>query len=73
MQAIQSVVGDVAEYFEITVDKDKPSLINVLNEKNYKNKVLNEEEKILVEAVFDRKMMKTNEERAPLFSKYLKN
>ena len=53
-------------------DKDKPSLINVLNEKNYESKVLNEQEKILVEAVFDRKMMKTNEERAPLFSKYLK-
>ena len=53
-------------------DKDKPSLINVLNEKNYESKVLNEQEKILVEAVFDRKMMKTNEERAPLFIKYLK-
>ena len=46
-------------------------MINVLNEKNYESKILNEQENILVEAVFDRKMMKTNEERAPLFSKYL--
>ena len=64
---------DVAQYFEISEDSQKISLINVLNDQKYESKVLNEQEKVLVEAVFDRKMRKTNEERAPLFSKYLKN
>ena len=63
---------DVCAYFEISGSHDKGSFINVLDEKNYESTALNEQERILVEAVYDWKMMKTNEERASLFIKHLK-